>query len=61
MAGLQEENAALKTILCILEHDSQADKGILCVMSQGLSHYASTQNISTVWKRVLTVPRCFRV
>ncbi|DBB01297.1 TPA: hypothetical protein ACH3X3_011694 [Trebouxia sp. C0006] len=29
MAGLQEENAALKTILCILERDPQADKGWL--------------------------------
>ena len=42
MAGLQEENAALRTILCILERDPQADKGVFSVMSQGLSSYAST-------------------
>ncbi|KAL0029168.1 hypothetical protein WJX77_012437 [Trebouxia sp. C0004] len=29
MAGLKEENAALRTILCILERDPQADKGWL--------------------------------
>ena len=42
MAGLQEENAALKTILCILERDPQADKGMLSAMTQCLSHHAST-------------------
>ncbi|KAL0025386.1 hypothetical protein WJX79_002743 [Trebouxia sp. C0005] len=29
MAGLKEENAALRTILCVLERGSQADKGWL--------------------------------
>ncbi len=45
MAGLKEENTALKTILGILERDPQADmtdKGMFSVMSQGLSHYVST-------------------
>ncbi|DBA80198.1 TPA: hypothetical protein ACH3X2_007660 [Trebouxia sp. C0005] len=42
MAGLKEENAALRTILCVLERGSQADKGMLSAMSLGYRCYAFT-------------------